>query len=105
MKKDDLEKMIRESVIELINEELVDLDWLHNKVSPNTLIGASWHQLIVSLESVYNHVKDFQELYLTQPNKPETAIAKQKLDQVIKLLEETYLTIQSISQVQKKDQL
>lgn len=103
MKREELQKLVKETVNEVINEELMDLERLHANITPNTMIGQPWNKMISQLETIYDEVSDFQELYRTHSNKPTTDVAKQKLDQVIRLLEEIAPTIQQIHQIQRSE--
>jgi len=103
MKREELQTLIRETVNEVIKEELTDLERLKANVAPSTMIGQPWNKMISQLETIYDEVSGFHELYRTHPNKPTTDIAKQKLDQVIRLLEEIAPTIQQIHQIQRSE--
>ena len=103
MNSEDLKKLVRESVQEVLSEKLTDLERLSSNINPSTMVGNAWHKTIMNLETVYDEVKDFQDLYQSHQNRPPTVDAQQKLDQVIKLLEEIRPTIEAIHQVQRRE--
>ena len=110
MKKSELKEFIASELVRLLNEgklneAVTNLERLHDGVSTSTMIGQPWFNLINSLESVYDEVKDFKGMFSSQRHGvlPNTQHARQTLDQIVKLLEEVKPIILGMDDIQRKD--
>lgn len=101
MAQSPLQKLIEQ----IVKEELVELDRLHDGVSTSTITGKAWFNLISSLESVMNEVKDFKDMYrpsLHGPT-PDITTAMLNLQQVVQILEDTKHVIIGMDDIERKD--
>ena len=96
-------ELLKEIIKEILQEEITDLGRIHSGISTSTEIGKSWNHLIWKLETVVDEVKDFQSLYLTAKNKPQTTEAHKRLLAVVKILESIKPTIAQMDKIQKED--
>ena len=106
MSKNNIHSLIKEIVSEeLIKESLISLDGIHDGISTSTMVGEPWSKMVNSLEAVINEVKDFRSMYSPAFHgpMPNTEIAYQRLQEVIKLLTEIKPVILGMDDIQKKD--
>ncbi len=107
MNKKELQSLIRESVQEVLNESLTDLDVLTDGISTSTITGKSWNQLVLSLASVIDEVKDFRSQYSDprhgpMPNLRDSMI---HLKQIVELMSKIKPTIYGMDDIERKDNM
>ena len=54
MKPEELKSFIKETVNEVLSEQLTDLDRLNTNINSNTMVGEAWNKMVVKLETVYD---------------------------------------------------
>jgi hypothetical protein len=117
MNQEEFKSLIRESAEEVIREndsyDPKNLSAYFHKLDANirnnTIIGSKWNKLVDGLQGVFDEVRDFEYMYRTQlskeQNKPQTIIAKEKIEQIVKMLEEITPIVEQIHKVQMRDRV
>lgn len=102
----DIKALIKEEVAKaLVKEALANFEALQAGVSRGTMIGKLWWELIYSIQSVTDEVKDFKDMYSSSLHgpMPNTNDGMIKLQQIVQLLNELKPLILSMDDIQKKD--
>ena len=102
MDKAEIQTLIKEAILK---ESLGSLDHLQDGISLRTMTGRPWSNLIGSVESLMDEMKDFRSLYNPRlhgplPNTNEGVL---KLQQVIQLLTELKPIVMEMDDIERKD--
>ena len=105
MTKGELKSLIQESVQEVLQESLTDLDVLSDGISNSTITGKSWNQLVRSLASVIDEVKDFRGQYSDPRHgpKPNVNEAMLNLKEMVRLMSNIKPAIWGMDDIERKD--
>jgi hypothetical protein len=102
----ELQVLIKKIVAEqLVKEQLVSLDDLHDGVSRSTMIGKYWYEMISGLETVINETKDFKGMYspTLHGTLPNTQGALIQLQMIVKMLQGIKPVVLGMDDIQRKD--
>jgi hypothetical protein len=107
LKRDTLKKLVKETIKALALKEgnQINLDRLGQGIAPNSITGKYWLELIRGIEGLLNEAPAFNGQYLTQKANINDRSITEKLNQVVKILEEIHPEIQKMSKHERDDQL
>ena len=101
----EIDKLILESIQEVLTESHTDLSHLQSSITNRTLIGEAWFKTISGLEGIVDETKEFNNLYSHQRHGPlpNTLEAMRILSEILKLCQQLKPYILGMDNIQKND--
>ncbi len=103
MNKNDLKRLIKESLHEILSEKY-NYDALIDDVSSRTMIGSAWNKMIYQLSNLMDEVEGFNASF-GGAEKIATDSYLAELKQILSILERLHAPVRTMSQIQEKDGL
>ena len=100
----DYKKIVEEELAKMILEsDLTDLDFLHDNISSQTVIGKYWFNLVSSLQNVIDEINTSSTHSNLTKQKPITQDAIRELSQIIEKLKIVKPLIITLDQLEQRE--